>query len=254
LNLLQQAAAVADRTEELAPIGEHALAATPSLRPAPLDDEARLRRRRNLMVGIGAAVTIIAVALLVLASVLSRMFGDVGGGLDKGGLGLNAPSASSTSPAGAAAAGSMVKPLRATVFSPEGAPDNPGQADLAIDGNPATAWATDTYSDAEPFPGFKTGIGLLLQLPKPTVVSAVDLDVPSTGTKVQVRSSPTSTPAKLDDTTALTPPTALQPGHNSIPVKASSPTSNLLVWISTLGTTNGESRTDVSEITVHEAS
>jgi putative peptidoglycan lipid II flippase len=144
--------------------------------------------------------------------------------------------------------------VRATVFSPDGDPDNPGQAGLAIDGNPATAWSTETYMDAVPFPSFKSGEGLLLQLPQPTVVGAVDINVSSTGTKVQIRSSPTPTPAKLDDTTALTPPTALQPGHNTIPVKASSPTSNLLVWISTLGTTDGKSRTDVSEITVHAAS
>jgi putative peptidoglycan lipid II flippase len=256
LNLLQQATAIADRTDVLAPIGEPAppVALFPPV--ASADDEVLARRRRNLIVGIGAGVAIIAVALLVLASVLSRIFGDVGGGLDKSGLGLNAPSSTSTSksPAGTAAAGSIVKPVRATVFSPDGDPDNPGQAGLAIDGNPATAWSTETYMDAVPFPSFKSGEGLLLQLPQPTVVGAVDINVSSTGTKVQIRSSPTPTPAKLDDTTALTPPTALQPGHNTIPVKASSPTSNLLVWISTLGTTDGKSRTDVSEITVHAAS
>jgi putative peptidoglycan lipid II flippase len=254
LNLLQQATAVADRTEVLAPIGAPAPPASSFRPPEAQDDEASVRRRRNLMVGMGAGVAIIAVALLVLASVLSRMFGDVGAGLDKDRLGLNAPSTTSTSAGAAAPAGSIVKPVRATVFSPGGDPDNPGQAGLAIDGNPATAWATDTYHDAVPFPSFKSGVGLLLQLPKPTVVGAVDITVSSTGTKVQIRSSSTATPAKLDDTTALTPPTALQPGHNSIPVKAASPTSNLLVWISTLGTTDGQSRTDVSEIAVHAAS
>jgi putative peptidoglycan lipid II flippase len=46
----------------------------------------------------------------------------------------------------------------------------------------------------------------------------------------------------------------MQPGHNTIPVKASAPTSYLLVWISTLGTTKGESRSDISEVTVQAAS
>ena len=46
----------------------------------------------------------------------------------------------------------------------------------------------------------------------------------------------------------------MHPGHNSIPVNASAPTSHLLVWISTLGTTNGESRSGLSEITVQAAS
>jgi putative peptidoglycan lipid II flippase len=95
---------------------------------------------------------------------------------------------------------------------------------------------------------------LILQLPQPTVVGAVSLDVSSTGTKVEIRSSPTANPSKLEDTTVLTPATALKPGHNTIPVKAGAPTSNLLVWISTLGTTNGKSEADVSEISVQAAS
>jgi putative peptidoglycan lipid II flippase len=254
LNLLQQATAVADRTELLSPLPDPPPApARPARARTPaLEGQARVRRRRVLTIWIGAGAAVLVVALLVMASVLSRMFGDVGG-LDKDRLGLNAPSESSSSSA-SSAAGSTVKPVSATVFSPGGQADNPGQAGLAIDGNPATAWETDTYHDAVPFPTFKSGIGLLLQLPKPTVVGAVTVDLASTGTKIQIRSAATSTPAKLDDTTALTQPVSMQPGHNSIPVKASAPTSYLLVWISTLGTTNGESRSDIAEVTVQAAS
>jgi len=255
LNLLQQATAVADRTELLSPLPDPppaparpARARTPALEEA----QARVRRRRVLMIWIGSGAAVLVVALLVMASVLSRMFGDVGG-LDKDRLGLNAPSESSSSSA-SSAAGSTVKPVSATVFSPGDQADNPDQAGLAIDGNPATAWETDTYHDAVPFPTFKSGIGLLLRLPEPTVVGAVTVDLASTGTKIQIRSAATSTPAKLDDTTALTQPVSMQPGHNSIPVKASAPTSYLLVWISTLGTTNGESRSDIAEVTVQAAS
>ncbi len=257
LNLLRQATAVADRTELLSPLPEPPPEPAPG-RPSRIhtpeleEAQVRVRRRRVLTIWIGAGAAVLVVALLVMASVLSRMFGDVGG-LDKDRLGLNSPS-SSSSANGGPAAGSLVKPVSATVFSPGGGPDNPGEAAQAIDGNPATAWHTDIYHDAVPFPSFKSGVGLLLQLPQPTVVGAVNLDLTSTGTKVQIRSSAKATPAKLDDTTALTQPVPMQPGHNSIPVKASAPTSYLLVWISTLGTTNGESRTDIGEITVQAAS
>jgi putative peptidoglycan lipid II flippase len=125
---------------------------------------------------------------------------------------------------------------------------------LAIDGNPGTAWSTDTYFDAAPFPIFKEGVGLLLQLPQPTKLNGVTVDVDSSGTVVQIRSAPTATPAKLDDTAALTAPTPLQPGHNSIPVSSPTPSSNLLVWISTLGTTGGKSHSDISEVTLQSAS
>lgn len=255
LNLLQQAAAVAERTDLLGPIDESA-AQQPRSRPsAPHDDAARARRRRNVLIGSGAGLAVLVIALLTLASVLNRIFSDVGS-LDQDQLGLNAPTASSPSAttAESSAPGSRVKPLGVTVFSPGGEADAPSLAGLAIDGDPATSWPTDTYHDAVPFPGFKNGVGLLLKLPKPTVVGEVTIDVSSTGTKVELRSSPTSTPARLTDTTVLTPATSLHAGHNTIRVKAASPTSNLLVWISTLGTTDGKSRADVAEVTVRAAS
>ncbi len=149
--------------------------------------------------------------------------------------------------------GPIIKPVSAMVFSPDGAPDNPQQANLAIDGNPNTGWSTVTYKDADPFPKFIVGMGLLLHLSEPTALSAVTIDVPSTGTKVQIRSSPTANPAKLSDTSELTPTTPLQPGHNRIAVHNGTKTSNVLVWISTLGTTDGESRTEISEITLQAA-
>jgi len=149
--------------------------------------------------------------------------------------------------------GPTVKPVSATVFSPNGAPDNPQNAKLAIDGNPDTGWSTVTYKDAVPFPNFIEGMGLVLHLSEPTALSAVTIDVSSTGTEVQIRSSSTETPAKLADTTELTPPTPLQQGHNRIAVHDRTKTSNVLVWITTLGTTNGESRTEISDITLQAA-
>jgi len=252
LNLLQQATAVADRTEVLGPIDDTPPSET--LRPSAGDPAVFARRRRNLLIGVGAGLAILVVALLVLASVVSKIFGNVGGGLNKDELGLSGPTSSTSAPAASSApAGSVVKPTKVTVFSPDGEADNPGQAGLAIDGDPSTSWETDTYADAAPFPSFKTGVGLMLQLPGPTVVGAVSIDISSTGTQVELRSSPTPDPAKLDDTKLLMPAATLKPGHNVIAVKSAPPTSNLLVWISTLGSTDGKSRAAISEITVHAA-
>jgi putative peptidoglycan lipid II flippase len=252
LNLLQQATAVADRTEVLGPIDDSTAPPTPA--SSGREYSALVRRRRGLLIGVGAAVVIVVVALLVLASIVSKIFGNVGG-LNKDELGLNGPSSSSASSTSSpAAAGSTVKPSKVTVFSPDGDPDNAGQAGQAIDGDPGTAWSTEIYTDPVPFPSFKPGEGLMLQLPSPTVVGQVGIDVAGTGTKVEIRSASTPTPSKLEDTTLLAPAFALKPGHNVIPVRAGSPTSNLLVWISTLGTTNGKSQASLSEITVQAAS
>ena len=248
-NLLQQSVAAHEQTEVLSKVSETRPPARPAV-PAPPDAEEQADRRRRVLIGIGIGGAIILIALLVLASVLNRIFGDVNG-LDKTELGLSSPSSSALP--GAEAPGT-VRPTAATVFSPGGEADRPQDAGLAIDGIPATAWSTDTYSDAVPFPGFKSGVGLLLTLPKPTVISSVSLDVPSTGTKVELRSSPTPHPTRLEDTTVLAPAKSLQPGPNKISADSSEPTSTLLVWISTMGKTNGESRTQISEITVQGAS
>jgi hypothetical protein len=57
----------------------------------------------------------------------------------------------------------------------------------------------------------------------------------------------------LADTTELTSTTPLQSGHNRIAVSDRTKTSNVLVWISKLGTTDGQSRTEISEITLQAA-
>jgi putative peptidoglycan lipid II flippase len=194
---------------------------------------------------------------MMAAATLNRILDggntDVASTADK--LGLHTPSpVSSLTPAQAqpppAGSVGLVKPVRAIVFSPGGAADNPNSAGLAIDGDPTTAWSTDTYFDGVPFPTFKPGVGLLLQLPKSTAITAVTVDLNSTGTVVQIRSSASDTPAKLDNTAELTPPTPMQPGHNTITVTNAAPASNVLVWISTLGNTGGKSQAAISEITL----
>jgi putative peptidoglycan lipid II flippase len=94
----------------------------------------------------------------------------------------------------------------------------------------------------------------MLQLPEPATVGSVTINLNSTGTSVQIRSSDSATPSSLDSTTALTEPTALKPGSNTIELTDPKPTSNVLVWVSTLGQVSGESRSDIAEITLNAAS
>jgi putative peptidoglycan lipid II flippase len=254
LNLLQQATAVADRTELINPVDAPRAPVKPATAPdKTVDPEAAARRRKGLIVGFSVGGAILVVALIVLASVLKGIFGDVGG-FSSDELGLSAPTTSADGGGGGGGGGAIVKPVKVTVFSPEGEADAPDAAPLAIDGNTSTVWPIDTYSDPVPFPNFKNGVGLMLQLPQPTTVGEVTVDLNSTGTSVEIRSAQTPTPSSLSDTTVLTPATPLRPGSNTIKVDNASPTSNLLVWVSTLGQVNGESRSDIAEITVKAAS
>ncbi len=250
LHLLTQATVAAERTDLVEPVAPQT--PPPARRRSPQDEAGvAAQRRRNLMIGIAAGGAVLLIALIVLASVLGRIFGDVGGGLKGDQLGLNT---TPTTSVGSTAPGGAVKPVAATVFSPEGDADAPNLAGLAIDGDPTTVWPTDTYTDTPPFPNFKNGVGLMLQLPQPTEVGEVTVSVSSTGTQVQIRSATSASPASLSATTLLTGPTALKPGSNTIAVPSAEPTSYLLVWISTLGQTAGKNRTDVSEVTVRATS
>lgn len=264
LHLLQQATGAVDRTQRVEPAarmaapepgGRPPTGQRPAPQPGPARAEPeRLRpegpdaRRRKLMIGIGAGTAVLAVALILLGTFLSRIFGDTDEGFKGEQLGLN------TTPTSAQeSTGRMVEPVAATVFSPGGVADAPNLANLAIDGDPATVWPTDTYTDAVPFPAFKSGVGLLLQLPEPIVVGSVTVGISSTGTQVEIRSASSPNPESLDDTTLLTGPTLVKPGTNTIAVPAAEATSNVLVWISTLGQVGGQNRTDISEITVRAA-
>lgn len=217
-------------------------------------ERAEYARRQLLKTCLGTAAAVVLVLLTTFATTISDVVGtfDTKVAMNGDKLGLR-PAAPPPSPSLVAANPGTVKVLKASVFSPGGAPDNPGSAGRAIDGDPATAWSTDTYFDPQPFPKFKDGVGLLLQLPEPTTLSAVAVDLNSTGTVVQIRASSSATPAKLSDTTALSPPTALQPGHQVVPVTTSASTTFVLFWISTLGTAGGKSRSDIAELTLQTA-
>lgn len=225
-SVVNQSAATRGRRRSTSPAVNTGDTAQPPARNA--QQPARITRKARIV--IVAVVMAVVTAVVASAIVLTGGFGVWSDG-----------------------GGPIVMPARATVFSPGGSPDHPGEAGLAIDDDPDTSWSTDTYVDAKPFPTFKQGVGLLLELPKPTALSAVTIDVTSTGTEVQIRAADSATPSGLSDTTELTRSVPLQPGSNTIAVDNQTQTADVLVWITTLGTTDGKSRTAVSGITLQAA-
>jgi putative peptidoglycan lipid II flippase len=230
------------------------------------EDRAAAARRQVMRVGLVMAATIAVVALIALGTTLNRVLGDthdtVGFNADK--LGLSAPTSLAGQPQAPAgqqppqvkrtASDERIQPVAAVVFSPDGSPDSPQDAGLAIDNNPDTAWSTDSYFDSDPFPKFKPGVGLLLQLPRPTPLSAVTVNLNSSGTVVHIRGVAGTAPKTFADTTELSGPTPMQPGRNRIAVTNSAPVSGVLVWIATLGSTGGKNQAAISEIELQAAS
>lgn len=262
LTLLRQARTDAKAAEP------HALSQPRALPPLPggyagfrnIDTAERVKqaRRQLMQTVLVAAAAIALVAVTSFGSTLNRVLGetDDAASMDAGRLGLNPSTAAGPPPSPDVvheAADVPVIPVKAAVFSPDGRPDNPDSAGKAIDRDPATAWSTDRYYDADPFPKFKEGLGLLLRLPQPTPLSSLTIDVKGTGTVVQIRSAASENPKVLADTTELSAPTPLQRGPNSIQLSARPPVSTVLVWIATLGTTDGSNRAEIAEITLSTA-
>lgn len=222
------------------------------------DEQQHVARRSVLRATIGAAATVVAVGAVMLGSSVSDLLEapDETAAIDAGQLGLQDVPQSPVPKAPdetvkAAAAPAAVKPVKAAVFSTDGRPDNPDEAGRVIDGDPATAWSTDRYYDADPFPKFKEGLGLMLELPAPATLGSVTVDLPTSGSVVEVRSAGGASPAGLRDTTQMSAPTPLQPGRNTIPLKSREPVQHVLVWVSTLGSTDGRSQASISEITLN---
>ena len=228
-------------------------------------DEAREEARRVVIrTGLGAAAAIVLVAVMALGSSVNGFLeaNDDTVAMDADKLGLLPPSTTPEAPAPpeqtkavrGVAPGDRVALASAGVFSPDGSPDSPQDAGLAIDGKPDTSWSTDRYYDADPFPKFKPGVGLLVSLREPAPVNAVTVEQNSAGSLIQVRAAENPDPKSLADTIELTPPTPVQPGTTRIPVTDSRPVSRVVVWITKLGSADGQNRAAITEIGVHAAS
>jgi hypothetical protein len=116
------------------------------------------RRSRTAPV-VGALV---AVGILVGAIVLTRGGGSAGGD-------------------------TPITIASATSFDPQGdnGEENEDQIALLHDGDPATAWHSETYRDPDAMAG-KDGVGFVLVLDRAATVSAVDLTIPAEGWVAQV--------------------------------------------------------------------
>ena len=189
-----------------------------------------------------AAVLVLVVGV-VLAFNLGRGSGDAG----------TAPRATSTSPSGSSSrrASTPVAISGVTDFDPQGDPpeENPDLAPLAADGKQSTAWRTSTYYDE--LAKLKDGVGLLVDLGKPTEVGKVRVNLLGDGTSLDVLAAPDAqaAPSSTDglDTVAST---ADAGSRANLTLKKPVTTQWLVVWLTTLPSTPGGFQGRVAEISV----
>nr|WP_238845726.1 murein biosynthesis integral membrane protein MurJ [Nocardia terpenica] len=215
-------------------------------------EKERSQRMMWILVGLGVlAALVVGVIIWWLLSIFAP--GSSNAPLDEQRkLGLTtaavappAPSAASSSAGTPTTGGGIPVPATsATVFSPEGTPDNPGGAAAVLDGNPATTWRTDQYF--QQFPALKKGVGILATLGSPSKLTKVGIDSPSPGTVVEIRTSPTANPTL--DQTQLIGQATLGEGSTDIAVRADQPARYVLVWITALANSGGQFQSSIGDI------
>ena len=147
-------------------------------------------------------------------------------------------------PAGQTPTTGPVKPTSISVFNVASDPDSPRNGGLAIDGDPNTSWRTDKYLNN--FPALKPGIGLLLNFGQPVKLAQVVITSPSAGTKVEIRTAASDTP-QLSQTLVVGSAT-LTAGDTTIPVKMTSPSQRVVVWITSMSPSGKLFASQLSEV------
>lgn len=214
-------------------------------------DEDGARRHRLVVVGLPL------LALLVVAA-LAFWFGkgviSVAGDVDE----TPGSTPSSSVPAEGSETGAAVEPgaavtiAGAEVFDPQGDgdPDNPGDVELAFDGDTATSWSTYEYRGSPAFGNLKDGVGLLLDLGSAQDLAAVTLTTSAPGATVEIRTGD-SADAGLD---GFTPVADAELGQETElafdePVSAR----YVLVWITGLVPSEGGFSAGIAEVGVQAA-
>lgn len=174
------------RSEPLATPSEvaRALHELPTIRDretsAPLTSQ-QLRRRR-LARRSGALGGLVAVA--VVGWLLGLGVGRVPGQSKFSELQRSATPTPGATPVGPIA----INAAAVRDFDPQGdGSENPTQAQLAVDGDPLTGWSTALYKKRADLGGLKDGVGLLIDLERPTAVRQVAVAFLRPGVDFEIR-------------------------------------------------------------------
>jgi serine/threonine protein kinase len=153
--------------------------------PAYVDDEDDDDRRPPGTSMLRLAGIIAACLVVLVACVIAF---NLGRGKTPLGTTPNDSGSTSRSPSPSATTASPIAGITASDFDPQGTDhsENPAEARLAVDGNPATAWQTSRYDQQFGPAGLKTGVGLVLDLGGSHRVSAVDLTTLGSPTSVSI--------------------------------------------------------------------
>jgi serine/threonine-protein kinase len=143
-----------------------------------------------------------------------------------------------------------VKIDSAAAFDPLGDhQENDAQAALAIDGDPATSWHSQTYQSAG-FGGLKSGVGLVLRLPATAPLGTLTLTSPTTNwtASIYLGSEPATDLAGWGQPVATVTAAQTATGAPVAVALGGRQSQSILVWVTSLGDpAGGGYRFDLAE-------
>ena len=212
----------------------------------PLTTRTRTRTRSPAAAGCGwpppSALSLVLLLAIVVAFNLGRGRTPLGAKPEGSGP--------SPSPSASATPAAPITGLTADDFDPQGSPpeEHPELAPLAVDGDPATAWRTMTYTQDFGPGGLKTGVGLVIDLGAVHDVSVVDLTfvgAPTSASLYVTEQAPTAV-------AGLSPAATVEASGTRERVTLDKPVRGryLTVWLTSLPQADGGYRGEVAEVAV----
>lgn len=138
----------------------------------------------------------------------------------------------------------VVVPANLDEYVVTGTPDNLSELPNLLSDVPNRTWSTDQY--LQQLPAFEPGVGIMAAFDPPIEPRSVDIDSPSAGTIVQIRTAQAQN-APLS-ATALLATATLGRGRTDIALPAGPPTRLVLVWITHLAGGNSAYRSTIDHI------
>ena len=225
------------------------------------------RRRRSVVLPVVVVGVLVLAAAALTLQALPTLTGRRGAAADlRTPAGTAGPSfGTATAPPASGAAGDIgggdvggdagptLPVLASADFDPDGnGAEHPAEVPLATDGNPETAWETQTYFGSRGAElGGKSGVGITLDLGRPRPVSAVSLRLVGTGTALELGGATGSRrPSDISGFRALASVVGAGPDltlHPGAPVRVRW----LVVWLTRLPRLpDGNHRGGIAEVTV----
>jgi eukaryotic-like serine/threonine-protein kinase len=144
--------------------------------------EAPPSTRRKVAIGVAALLAVAGAGILLGITVLR----DTGTDSPAAGAGtaVTAPATGASTPAAAAPTPLRLTSAQVRIVDPDGDRTELDGAAAMVDGDPDTAWESDTYRNP-PF-GDKRGMGILVKLPEPTAVTSVRVSLSGSGASARL--------------------------------------------------------------------